>query len=182
MNGSVLFIQGGGAGTYTADRALADSLERALGAGWEVQYPQMPDEENCPYPEWQAEIDARIASMKRPVTLVGHSVGGSVLLKYLCDRRPSPHIAGLFAVAAPYWGAGGWGWDEMALPADAATRLAGDWPLVLHHSRDDEVVPFSHLALYAAKLPRATVRTYEGRDHQFNDDLADVAADIVRRR
>lgn len=178
MNGSVLFIQGGGTGAYAADRALADSLERALGAGWDVQYPQMPDEENCPYQEWQAEIDARLASMKGPVALVGHSVGGSVLLKYLCDRRPPLRIAGLFAVAAPYWGAGGWGWDELALPADAAARLQGGWPLVLYHSRDDEVVPFSHLALYAAKLPRATVRTYEGRDHQFGNDLAEVAADI----
>lgn len=181
MNRSVLIIQGGGTGAYAADRALADSLERALGAGWEVHYPRMPDEENCPYPAWKAEIDARLASMKGPVALVGHSIGGSVLLKYLCDRRSPPRLTGLFVVAAPYWGADpSWRWDELALPADAAVRLAGDWPLVLYHSRDDEVVPFSHLARYAAKLPRATVREYEGRGHQFGDDLADVAADIAR--
>ncbi|TKR29501.1 alpha/beta fold hydrolase [Luteimonas gilva] len=180
MNGSVLFIHGGGTGAYAADRALADSLQRALGAGWEVDSPPMPDEENCPYPEWRAVIDARIASMKGPVMLVGHSVGGSVLLKYLCERRSTPRIAGLFAVASPYWGTGGWNWDELALPADAAKRLTGDWPLVLYYSRDDEVVPFSHLALYTAKLPRAAVREYEGRDHQFGEDLTDVAADILR--
>lgn len=181
MNKSVLIIQGGGTGTYDADRALADSVGRALGAGWEVLYPQMPDEENCPYPAWQAEIDARLASIKGPVALVGHSIGGSVLLKYLCDRPSPPLIIGLFAVAAPYWGADpSWRWDEMALPADAAVRLAGDWPLVLYHSRDDEIVPFSHLALYAAQLPRAIIREYEGRDHQFGEDLADVAADIIR--
>lgn len=180
MNGSVLFIQGGGTGAYAADRALADSLECALGASWDVQYPQMPDEENCPYPEWKAEIDARLAAIGGLVALVGHSMGGSVLLKYLCDRPAPPRIVGLFAVAAPYWGAGGWNWDEMALPIDAAARLAGDWPLVLHYSRDDEVVPFSHLALYTARLPRAMVREYDGRDHQFGDDLADVAADILR--
>jgi len=181
MSGSVLFIQGGGTGAYAADRALADSLERALGAGWDVQYPQMPDEENCPYPEWQAEIDARLASVKVPVALVGHSIGGSVLLKYLCERPPPPRLAGLYVVAAPYWGADpSWRWEEMALPADAAVRLAGDWPLILYHGHDDEIVPFSHLALYAAKFPHATIREYEGRDHQFGDDLADVAADIVR--
>ncbi|WP_368563333.1 alpha/beta hydrolase [Pseudoxanthomonas sp. UTMC 1351] len=181
MNGSVLVIQGGGTGAYAADRVLADSLERALGADWEVQYPQMPDEENCPYPEWKAEIDARLVSIKGSVALVGHSIGGSVLLKYLCDP-PSPlSILGLFVVAAPYWGADpSWRWEEMALPADAAARLAGDWPLFLYHSRDDEIVPFSHLALYAAKLPRAAVREYDGRGHQFGDDLADVAADIIR--
>ena len=179
MKGSVLFIQGGGVGAYAADRALVDSLRRALGAGWDVQYPQMADEENCPYAEWKAEIDARLASMKAPVALVGHSFGGSVLLKYLCERRPPPHIAGLFLVAAPYWGGDGWRWEEMALPADAAERLQGDWPLVLHYSRDDEVVPFSHLAMYAAKLPRAAIREYDGRDHQFGEDLSEVAASIL---
>lgn len=181
MNGSVLFIQGGGTGAYAADRALADSLGRALGAGWDVQYPQMPDEEHCPYPAWKAEIDARLASIERPVALVGHSIGGSVLLKYLSWRPLPPRIVGLFAVAAPYWGADpSWHWDEMRLPADAATRLAGDWPLVLYHSRDDEVVPFAHLALYAARLPRVTVRAYDGLGHQFGEDLAPVAADIAR--
>jgi uncharacterized protein len=181
MDKSVLLIQGGGTGAYDADRALADSLQRALGADWNVQYPQMPDEQNCPYPAWEAQIDARMAAMKGTVALVGHSIGGSVLLKYLCQRRPSARISGVFVIAAPYWGAdASWRWDEMALPADAAARLAGDWPLVFYHSRDDEIVPFQHLALYAARLPRATVREYAGLDHQFGEDLADIAADVVR--
>jgi pimeloyl-ACP methyl ester carboxylesterase len=47
-----------------------------------------------------------------------------------------------------------------------------------YHSRDDEVVPFEHLALYQAKLPKATVREFDGRGHQFGDDLSEVARDI----
>lgn len=181
MSKPVLFIHGAGTGAYAADRLLADSLQGALGHGYEVQCPQMPDEEDAPYPAWKAEIDARLAAMKGSVTLVGHSVGGSVLLKYLYDQRSPPRLAGLFVIAAPYWGADKfWSWDEVALPADAATRLAGDWPLAFYQSRDDEVVPFSHLALYATKFPRATIREFDGRDHQFNNDLSEVAADIKR--
>jgi predicted alpha/beta hydrolase family esterase len=182
MTGSVLFIHGGGPGACEADRPLAQSLQRALGAGYDVVYPQMPDEENCPYPEWKAQIDACLAAMTGPVTLVGHSIGGSVLLKYLCERPAPPDLAGLFVVAAPYWGADDWHWDEMNLPADAATRLAGDWALVLWHSRDDEVVPYSHLTLYAARLPRAVIRTVDGLGHQFGEDLAPVAAEILAAR
>jgi serine hydrolase len=179
MKRYVLFIQGAGAGAYAEDRLLADSLERKLGTDYEVQCPQMPDEDNSPYPEWKAEIDARLAAMKGSVALVGHSVGGSVLLKYLCDGRPTRQVAGLFVIAAPYWGASDfWHSDELALPADAAKRLAGDWPLIFYQSRDDEVVPFAHLALYAAKLPRATIREFAGRGHQFKNDLSEVAADI----
>jgi uncharacterized protein len=41
-------------------------------------------------------------------------------------------------------------------------------------------VPFEHLALYAGRLPQATVREVEGRGHQFGDDLSEVAEDIAR--
>ncbi|MGH8240028.1 MAG: alpha/beta fold hydrolase [Steroidobacteraceae bacterium] len=179
MKKCVLFIHGAGTRAYAEDRLLADALQQALGGNYDVQCPQMPDEENAPYPAWKAEIDSRLAAMKSPVALVGHSVGGSVLLKYLCEQRTPPQIAGLFVIAAPYWGASEfWSWDEGALPADAAARLAGDWPLIFYQSRDDEVVPFAHLALYAAKLPRAAIREFDGRGHQFKNDLTEIAADI----
>jgi hypothetical protein len=177
----VLFIHGAGMGAYEEDRLLADSLQRALGAKYHVQCPRMTDEANVPLPLWNAEIDARLAATSDRVALVGHSVGGSVLLKYLCERRPVPRLAGLFLIAAPYWGVDeGWQWDDAVLPADAAARLAGDWPLIFYHSRDDEIVPFAHLALHAARLPRASVRAFDGRGHQFGNDLSAVAADIRR--
>jgi hypothetical protein len=39
-------------------------------------------------------------------------------------------------------------------------------------------VPFAHAGLYARELPGAVFRRLDGRDHQFNEDLAAVAADI----
>lgn len=39
----------------------------------------------------------------------------------------------------------------------------------LHHCRDDEVVPFEHLALNAARLPSATVVEHQRGGHQFED-------------
>ena len=140
----------------------------------------MPDEENSPYAAWRAEIDRRLSSLNGAVALVGHSVGGSVLLRYLCERRVQ-RLAGLFVIAAPYWGADeGWRWDDGTLPADAASKLAGAWPLFFYQSRDDEVVPFGHLELYAARFPRATFRALDGRGHQFRNDLTEVGADIKR--
>lgn len=179
MHKSVLFIHGAGSGAYAEDRLLAESLQRALGVDYDVQCPRMPDEANVPYREWMAEIARRLSAATGPVTLVGHSVGGSMLLKYLCDEPHASRVAGVYAIAAPYWGADEeWQWDDVMLPADAAARLAGDWPLMLYHSLDDEVVPFAHLARYAAKLPRATVRAFDGRGHQFKNDLTEVASDI----
>jgi hypothetical protein len=39
-------------------------------------------------------------------------------------------------------------------------------------------VPFGHLSLYEAILPRATFRKIDGRGHQFRNDLKEVAADL----
>ena len=50
----------------------------------------------------------------------------------------------------------------------------------MYYNCDDEVVPFAHAALYAQKLPQATVRRFDGPGHQFDDDLSAVALDIGR--
>jgi hypothetical protein len=41
------------------------------------------------------------------------------------------------------------------------------------------IVPFAHLAMYAEKLPQATIREVDGGGHQFNNDLSEVALDIA---
>ena len=66
----------------------------------------------------------------------------------------------------------------IALQSDFASRLPRQTPIFFYHGTADDVVPFAHQALYAKKLPRATVRALEGREHQLNNDLSDVAADI----
>jgi len=69
--------------------------------------------------------------------------------------------------------------DEYKLSENFAAHLPKGLPIFLYQSRNDEEVPFTHLAMYAEKLPLATVREFDGRGHQFNDDLSEVAADIL---
>jgi predicted alpha/beta hydrolase family esterase len=179
MKKQVLFIQGAGEGAYKEDRFLATSLQNALGSAYEVHYPKMQNEEDVAYADWKTQIDGELATLDSEVILVGHSVGASVLLKYLSEQRVGKSIAGLFLIAAPYWGVDDfWKWDEAHLPRDIAAKLAIIPRIIFYHSRDDEVVPFAHLALYAEKLPGATVHEFDGRGHQFSNDLSEVAADI----
>ena len=51
-------------------------------------------------------------------------------------------------------------------------------PVMFYHGSEDEFVPFSHLAMYATLFPIATIRRLEGRNHQLNGDLSDIAGDI----
>lgn len=176
----VLFIQGAGEGAHEEDALLVASLQRALGSTYRVRYPKMVNEDNPAYAAWEAQIAAELAGLGDGVVLVGHSVGGSILLKYLSEEQVDISIAAVILLAAPYWRADDyWDWREVRLPEDVAARLARIPRIVFYHSRDDEVVPFHHLALYAAKLPRAIVREVDGRGHQLANDLADVAEEIT---
>jgi predicted alpha/beta hydrolase family esterase len=174
----VLFVHGGGEGAHEADEKLAVSLRDALGGGYDVRSPKMPNEGSPEVEAWKDRISEELAAMDGEVVLVGHSVGAFVLLKYLSEEEPEKPVAGLFLVAAPYVGTGGWEIEEGALPEDFASKLPEGLRVFLYHGRDDEEVPFEHLALYEANLPRAAVRAADGRGHQFGDDLSEVARDI----
>ena len=178
MRRQVLFIHGGGERAYEEDGRLAMSLGGALGAAYGVRCPKMPDEDSPEYGAWRDRIAGELAAPHGEVFLVGHSLGGSILLKYLCEEEATKPVAGLFLIAAPFWGAEDWEVDEYAVREDFASKLPPELPVFLYHGRDDEVVPFAHLALYADKLPRATVRELDGRGHQFGEDLSEVARDI----
>lgn len=178
MKRHVLFIHGGGEKVREADKKLAASLRDALGISYDVRYPEMPAADRPEYETWKGQVAKELAALDGKVILVGHSLGASVLLKYLSEEEVEKPVAGLFLVAAPYWGAEDWEVEEYELREDFASTLPGRLPVFFYHSRDDEVVPFGHLALYQAKLPKATVRELDGRGHQFGDDLSEVARDI----
>jgi predicted alpha/beta hydrolase family esterase len=179
MKRDVLFVHGGGEGAHEEDEKLAASLRDALGGAYEVRSPKMPNEGSPEVGALKGKIAGELATMDGEAILVGHSVGAHMLLKYLSEEAVEGPFAGLFLVAAPYAGTGGWELEEYALPEDSASKLPEGLPMIFYHSRDDEVAPFAHLALYKVMLPGATFREFEGRGHQFGDDLSEVARDIL---
>ena len=181
MTKRMLFVHGGGEGAYEEDKKLAASLRDALGAAYDVRCPKMPNEGSPEYAAWRDRIATELVAFGGEVVLVGHSLGASILLKYLPEEEIAKPVAGVFLVAPPYWGAEDWEVGEYELQRDfLASKLPEDLPIFFYHSRDDKVVPFEHLALYAERLPRATFREFDGLGHQFKDDLSDVVRDIER--
>jgi predicted alpha/beta hydrolase family esterase len=174
----VLFIQGAGEGAYEEDAKLAASLQEALGAEYQVIYPRMPNEASPKDNVWMARISKELAALEGRVTLVGHSAGGAVLLKYLLKEKVAKPIAGIFFIAIPYWDPEDEEGEEYTLQDGFAAKFPRDVPIFFYHSRDDEWVPFTHLARYAERVPQAAIREFDGRGHQFNNDLSEVAEAI----
>jgi predicted alpha/beta hydrolase family esterase len=112
---------------------------------------------------------------------VGHSIGGTILIGALADETPGLTFGGIFLVAAAFVGKSGWASEEIKPMSDLGKRLPPQTPVYLYHGREDETVPFEHVGLYARAIPQAVVRRLTGRDHQLNNDMSEVAADIRQR-
>jgi len=181
MTKQVLFIQGGGAGAHDDwDCKLVASLTRGLGPGYDIRYPRMPNEGDPSYAAWKTALEREIAALDDAAVLVGHSVGGTILINALAEHTPRQELAGVFLISAPFVGPGGWPSEDIEPKRDLGARLPPATPIYLYHGSKDDTAPCAHVDLYKQAISHAQVRKLEGRDHQLNDDLSEVAADISR--
>ncbi len=175
----VLFIQGAGEGTHSEwDNHLVASLGRELGSSQVVRYPRMPNEGDPEFTVWSEAIAQQIALLSEGAILVGHSIGGTVLV-HTVARQPRllSRITAICLIAAPFIGNGGWPSDDIVPGPDWAAPLS-EMTVYLYQGDADETTPITHLDLYAKAIPQAEVRALADRDHQLGNDLREVARDI----
>ena len=177
-NKNVLFIQGGGGREdHQADAKLVTSLREELGEAYTVHYPLLSDESSPDFGRMM-QIDEEISRIEGEVTLVGHSLGASMLLKYFSENEIKKQINGIFLIATPFWG-GDEDWVQgLKLQENFEDKLPKNVPVFFYHCRDDEEIPVTHLSPYRQKLSWSTFREIPSGGHQLNNDLRIVAKDI----
>lgn len=177
----VLFIHSAGAQSDgQGSTPFVKQLRRSLGAGYKVRCPTMPLPDSPSYDRWKREVEKRLSMGAGPQVLVGHSLGGSVLLKVLSENGWATRASALFVVASPFWGHGGWDVDEYILRDGFARDLPDTLKVHLYQARDDEVVDFDHLDRHAKAIPQATVHPLAHGGHVFADGLPELVRDIQR--
>lgn len=137
-------------------------LQENLGADFEVLLPSMPNKVNAKYEEWKMWFERVVPFIEDGVILVGHSLGGIFLFKYLSEHALPKQIKVLLSVAAPFRSVPGF---EIKGGFDAIQAQVPK--IVLFHSKDDAVVPFSDAEEYQQVLPQAAFRLFDDRGH-FN--------------
>lgn len=168
--------QGPGEGSEPFVRRLREEL----GRHYDVHFPVMPGTADDPhYEPWRDRLTSELAALDGKVILFGHSLGGSVALKYCAEPGFDDQVAGLVIVAAPFWGSEGWE-REWAMPESWSGEGRPLPPTFLFHSRDDDVSPFSSLERFAKLLPEAEAHPLDGYGHLYErGDLAPIV-DAVR--
>lgn len=179
MSSQLLFVQGGGAGTHDEwDNKLVDSLRRGLGSAFEIRYPRMPNEDDPTFATWKTALEKEFAKLDDGAILVGHSIGGTILVNALAETPSKRKFRAIVLIAAPFVGEGGWPSDDMNPAPDLGTRLPRGVPVFIYHGLADDTAPPSHSDLYARAIPQAHIHRLPRRDHQLNNDLSEIATMI----
>lgn len=162
------------------DKDWKDTLQRDLGEDFAVIQPSMPNKQNAKYAEWKIWFEKHIPHLQDEIILVGHSLGGVFLVKYLSDNDFPTEISATFLVSAPF--------DAMESEYDLGNFVAPDdlsrlrmqgGDIYIYHSKDDPVVDFADAEKYADKLPEAQLKTFTDKGH-FNADLPEIVEDIKK--
>ena len=166
----LLFIHGAGGALddpeFGSEKLIA-FLRSKLGQDYRIRAPLMPSPEDPHASAWLDALDAELVDFPDDGVLIGHSMGGAMILKFIAERRPSLAASGLVMIACPFWGEPDWEVEEFYLPDAFAETLSGLKRILLYHSRDDAIVPFAHMAVYKKHISRAEPHQLDGVGHAF---------------
>ncbi len=166
---------------YFKKKGWKNSLQEKLGSDYDVISPRMPNKENAKYKEWKIWFEKMLPHLSSEFILVGYSLGGIFLAKYLSENRLTQKIKATLLVAAPFDASDSeYTLADFILPSDLSLFEKQGGNIVLYHSKDDPVVPFVDLHKYKSKLETAKTVVFEDRGHFSQEDFPEIVSEIVK--
>lgn len=141
--------------------------------GTDVLLPSMPNKQNAQFDEWRIVFEKFIPLFSDDVQLVGHSLGAMFLAKYLQEHPLARPVKRLVLIAGAYDHSDVEQLGSFGI-ASATNLPASAQEIVLIHSEDDPVVPFSELAKFEADMPDARVITFTDRLHLWQEEFPEL--------
>ena len=155
------------------------NLQEELGDEFEVIAPKMPNKINAKYLEWKIWFEKFIPYITEGVILVGHSLGGSFLVKFLSENDMPKKIRGTFLVAPVYdEDSDDYSLADFKLPDNLSGFEKQGGQIFIYHSEDDPVVPFNNLGKFKEKLISAKTIIFKNKQHFGQEKLPEIVKDI----
>ena len=143
----------------------------------EVFQLQMPNRNNARYREWKIWFERLLPFLEEDAILIGHSLGGIFLAKYLSENDLSVPLKATILVAAPFEGTPDESLGDFILEEEKLLHFSQQSPQIfLFHSTDDPVVPFDHAKRYLQYLPQATLITLREQGHCNSEHFPELFA------
>lgn len=162
------------------------SLRKYLSPDYELFQPSMPNKNNANYVEWKIWFERHVQFLHDEVILVGWSLGGMFLAKYLSENTLPVNVGKLYLLAAPCG-------DYLDPNNETSGNDCGTFKfsvteleqlsrqvenIQIWHSKDDFVVPYQHALEYIKALPGAKLVTFSDRNHFLQADFPELVASI----
>ncbi len=150
-------------------------LESEVADTHDFIYISMPNKLNADYTAWAIWFDKVVPYLRNGVTLIGYSLGGGFLLRYLSENTIPVTIKQLHLVAGVV--------DDKECPdvggfkVDLATwrGFKNDIAAVhLWYAQDDPYVPYHHGERLAAAYPASILHTFTDRGHFFQPEFPEL--------
>ena len=179
----IIFVHG-----YTASSKadwypnISPQLEK-LGVDFVV--PDLSGGERPHAEEWLSVIHEEVKNTKKPLVLVGHSLGTRAVLLYLEKFKPNVKLVLLVAAFANKTENGlRRGGEVYPDFFQHKINISGIKPLVdkfiVMHSRDDSSIPYEQGVEIATDL-NAELKTYQGRDHFSKPKNASYVLKVLKK-
>ena len=158
-----------------------DSLADRLGRSFEVFLLKMPNPTNAQYNEWKILFNKIARLLRNNVILIGHSLGGVFLAKYLSENKFPKKILASILVAPPY--------DEKDIKEPVCDFVISNnldkfkkqgGKIFIYQSEDDPVVPYVDLGKYQKALPNAIIRIFKDRGHFDQPEFPELVNEIKK--
>ncbi|MFA5355636.1 MAG: alpha/beta fold hydrolase [Candidatus Paceibacterota bacterium] len=155
-----------------------ENLPEALGKGFEVINLRMPSPDNARYKEWKIWFNKLVPFLRKDVMLLGHSLGGIFLAKYLAENKFPRKIKAVFLVAAPFKEHGkGDILGDFNLPK-SLNKINQAENIFLYQSKDDSIVPYKDALEYKKSLPKAKLSLYKNKGHFIQKNFPEIVKNI----
>ncbi len=160
-----------------------DYLQDKLGQKIEIIRPRMPLQDNAKYNHWAIHFKKYITQLKGEVILIGISLGGIFLAKYLSENRLQNKVLSTYLICPPF--------DNTLYNEDlvGGFQLKSDLSLIesncinlyILFSKDDDVIPVSHAKKYQQKFKRAEVIVYPSKNGHFQISKFPEIIKLIKR-
>lgn len=151
---------------------------------WKVQCisPDMPCKQNATYRARKIRFEKLFPYLTDDVILVGYSLGGRFLSKYLAENTFPIRVSQLHLVATPLDAEGveGEGAADFDFDKQNLVNIAGQVADIhIYYSQDDDIVPAHHLETFKTYLPWVKQTLFSDRWHFFVSEFPELLANII---
>lgn len=144
-------------------------FKKNLSNNFEIIKPRMPLQDNAKYEEWKIHFERYFSQLKNNIILIGSSLGGIFLAKYLSENKFPKKILSIYLISPPFDNT--LSGEELVggfkLKSDLSLLEKSSKNLYLMFSKDDDVVPVSHAEKYRKKLKNATIIIFKSKNGHF---------------